>query len=112
MSYENIKRGWYKTRDGGKIYMRSGWERKYAALLDELAERGKIVKWEYEAERFAFPVKRGCIDYLPDFKVTMPDGRIEYHEVKGWMDAKSATKLKRMAKYFPEITIKVISKVQ
>lgn len=39
-----------------------------------------------------------------------PDGRIEWHEVKGYLDQKSRTKLKRMAKYFPGEKIVVVDK--
>ena len=53
-------------------------------------------------------MKRGCVSYLPDFKVTYPDGAIEYHEIKGWMDDRSKTKIKRMAKYHPDVKLIVI----
>ena len=33
-----------------------------------------------------------------------------YVEVKGYMDRVSKTKLKRMAKYYPEVIIKVVGK--
>jgi len=33
-----------------------------------------------------------------------------YYEVKGWMDARSKTKLKRMAKYHPEVRVIVFGK--
>ena len=36
------------------------------------------------------------------------DGRLIYDEVKGYMDEKSATQLKRMATHYPEIHIRVI----
>lgn len=31
-----------------------------------------------------------------------------YHEVKGYMDPKSRTKLKRMAKYYPGVVVEVV----
>jgi hypothetical protein len=34
----------------------------------------------------------------------------EWVEVKGYMDSKSATKIKRMAKYFPQIKLRVVDK--
>lgn len=52
---------------------------------------GKISEWMYEPETFEFPVKRGSKFYTPDFKVFMPDGTVEYHEVKGYMDQRSAS---------------------
>lgn len=70
-----------------------------------------ITAWQHEPETFWFlEIKRGVRSYLPDFKVTCPDGRIEYHEVKGWMCDRSRTTLARMAKYHPEITVLVIDK--
>ena len=47
---------------------------------------------------------------LPDFKIYQNDGTVVYHEVKGYMDSKSATKIKRMAKYYPNIKLIVIQK--
>jgi len=38
------------------------------------------------------------------------DGSEEFHEIKGWMDPKSATKLKRMGKYYPAVKIVLIDK--
>jgi hypothetical protein len=40
--------------------------------------------------------------------VTENGGQVVYHEVKGWMDAKSKTRLKRMAKYYPHVSLIVI----
>lgn len=48
------------------------------------------------------------MSYLPDFRVTTNDNSKEYHEVKGWMDAKSRVKIKRMAKYHPEIKMVIV----
>lgn len=99
-----------ETIGGKKKYWRSGWERKYAKYLQWLKERKEIKDWDFECETFWFlAIKRGTRSYLPDFKVTNIDGSIEYHEVKGYMDAKSKTKIKRMAKYHPEITLKIIN---
>lgn len=91
---------------------RSAWEANYARYLKFLISKGQIQGYEYEAEEFWFPVKRGTRSYLPDFKVTLPSGQVEYHEVKGYMDAVSKTKLKRMAKYHPHIKIVVIGKAE
>jgi predicted nuclease of restriction endonuclease-like RecB superfamily len=48
------------------------------------------------------------VTYLPDFKVTERDGSVVYHEVKGWMDSQSKSKLKRMAKFYPEVRVIVV----
>ena len=43
----------------------------------------------------------------PQF-ITELDGAIYFVEVKGWMDPKSKTKLKRMAKYYPKVDLRVV----
>jgi hypothetical protein len=104
------KQGWREI--GGKNkYYRSRWEANYARYLDLLKGQKQIAEWEHEPETFWFEeIKRGCRSYLPDFRVTNLDGSIEYHEVKGWFDDRSKTKLKRMAKYHPHIKLRVIAK--
>lgn len=70
-----------------------------------------ISSWEYEPDTFWFEkIKRGVRSYTPDFKIVHKDGTVEYHEVKGWMDKKSQTKIKRMAIYHPEIKLVVLMK--
>lgn len=100
--------GWREI-GGVRIFFRSRWEFNYALHLDILRTSGYIIKWEHEPETFWFEkIRRGCRSYLPDFRVTLKDGSLEYHEVKGWMDARSKTKIKRMAKYHPAIVLRVI----
>lgn len=89
-------------------YFRSMWEANYCRYLNWLVSQGVYAKWEYEVDEFEFPIKRGNRFYKPDFKVFDAVGNFEYHEVKGWMDGKSRTKLKRMAKYHPDVKIIVI----
>ena len=36
------------------------------------------------------------------------DGSEVYHEVKGWMDDRSRVKIKRMARYHPDVSLVVI----
>jgi len=94
---------------GMRVYFRSGWEANYARYLHWRLGRGELSSWEHEAEEFRFPgVTRGCVSYLPDFRVSRSDGSVEYHEVKGHMDAKSKTKLRRMAKHFPRIKVVLV----
>lgn len=102
------KGGWREIA-GRRIYMRSRWEANYGRYLQLLLERGEISKWEHEPETFWFEkIKRGVRSYLPDYRVTHLNGSITYHEVKGWMDNRSKTKLKRMAKYHPSIKLVII----
>jgi hypothetical protein len=99
-----------RRADLGNIYLRSSWEANWARYLNLRLEQGVIAGWEYEKETFWFPIRRGTVSYLPDFKVTFRGGSVEYHEVKGYMDPKSKTKLRRMAKYHPHIKILVIDR--
>lgn len=96
------------TRQDLGIYVRSSWEANYARYLNFLVDRGQIESWRYEPKTFEFPVKRGSRFYTPDFEVTERGGRIVYHEVKGYMDQRSATKLRRMETHFPEVVVVVI----
>jgi len=106
--YPNVQRGDYENSKG-TMYFRSKWEANYALYLDFLVEKGQIINWEYETDVFVFEeIKFGTRSYRPDFKVFNNDGTFEYHEVKGYMDSKSATKLKRMAKYYPEVKLILI----
>lgn len=102
-----------KREDLGGMYFRSSWEANWARYLNWLKSIGQIERWEFETETFEFKaIKRGSRFYLPDFKVFNKDGSVEFHEVKGYMDQKSMTKLKRMAKYFPDVKVIVIDKKQ
>lgn len=100
-----------KREDLGGLFVRSSWEANYARYLNWLVELGEIESWEYEPETFEFEgIKRGTRFYTPDFKIHNKNGTVEWHEVKGYMDAKSRTKLKRMAKYYPDIKIVLVDK--
>ncbi len=82
-------------------YFRSRWEANYARFLNFMN-----IEWSYEKKTFWFMnIKRGVRSYTPDFYLPRTD---EYHEVKGYMDAKSKTKLKRMKKYYPGVKIIVL----
>lgn len=100
--------GWREI-GGKKCYFRSRWEYNYAAYLQFLKQRGLIIEWQHEKKTFWFEkTKRGTRSYLPDFIVTCLVGEDEVHEVKGYMDARSATKLKRMQIYYPLVKVVVI----
>jgi len=103
------KAGWREI-GGYKKYYRSRWEANYARYLEWLRERGEIKEWAHEPDTFWFDkIVRGCRSYLPDFKIIENDDKIIYHEVKGRMDAKSKTKIKRMKKYHPKVALVVIA---
>ena len=101
----------WKVIDGRSIFFRSRWEFRYALYLQLLKEKGQIKDWQHEPKTFWFEgIKRGTNNYKPDFLVTHVNGSEEWIEVKGYMDSKSATKIKRMAKYFPDIKLRVVDK--
>jgi hypothetical protein len=102
------KAGWREV-GGQRCFFRSRWEANYARYLEWLRTLGQIAKWEHEPHTFWFEgIKRGCVSYLPDFRVTNPGDTVEWHEVKGWMDDRSKTKLARMAKYHPKEKLVVV----
>lgn len=94
---------------GQRHFFRSSWEILYARYLQFLKDKREILEWEYEPTTFWFEkIRRGVRSYKPDFRITNKNGSAEYHEVKGWMDPKSKTKIARMALYYPEIKLIVI----
>jgi hypothetical protein len=102
------KQGWFEI-DGKRMYLKSNWERRYALYLSLMLKYKHITDYWYEPETFYFKgIKRGTTNYKPDWKVLFPSGNFEFIEVKGYLDAKSATKIKRMAKYFPELKLRVV----
>lgn len=109
-----VRNGVTRRAKGGRradlnLFVRSSWEANYARYLNFLIKNNEITSWEYEPDTFEFADLRGSASfYTPDFKILKLDGKYEYHEVKGWMDPKSATKLKRMHKYFPEVDLVLI----
>lgn len=111
--YSRAKRGYRKDIGKGKVYFRSSWEANYARYLDLLKKQGLIYKWEFEPDTFWFEkIKRGVRSYTPDFKIwDHIDKQPHYVEVKGYMDPKSKTKIKRMAKYYPNIELLIVDQV-
>jgi hypothetical protein len=102
------KGGWREI-GGKRKYFRSRWEANYARYLQWLKDQNQIKDWEHEAKVFWFEgIKRGCVSYLPDFQITELNDNQVYHEVKGWMDDRSKTKIRRMGIYFPEVSLTVI----
>lgn len=90
-------------------YFRSEWEFYYAVFLEKLRQEGKIIDWKHEPKCFWFDgIKRGVRSYLPDFCIIHLNGSEEWAEVKGYFDSKSQTKMKRMAKYYPEVKIRLV----
>lgn len=103
--YSRGKACWVEI-DGKRFFARSRWEANYGLFLEFQKSKGLIKDWWHEPETFWFDgIKRGVCSYLPDFKVCTLSGSFEYHEVKGWMDDRSKTKIRRMAKYHPAVML-------
>lgn len=91
--YSRAKGG--KRSDLNNQYFRSTWEANIARYFNYLG-----IEWQYEPKTFIFEnITRGSVSYTPDFYLPKTD---EWIEVKGWMDGKSKTKLKRFEKQYPE----------
>lgn len=109
-AYTSNARGWYEFDGGKRYYLKSLWEINYAHYLEFLRKAKNILDWEYEPRIFNFPkdsYKAGPFAYKPDFFITNKNDQ-EWHEVKGWMNGSSKSKLKRFAKHFPDEKLTVI----
>jgi hypothetical protein len=103
------KQFWAIVGDKQPIYFRSSWEFYYSLFLEKLRQERKILDWKHEPKCFWFEgIKRGVRSYLPDFCITHLNGTEEWSEVKGYLDSKSQTKMKRMAKYYPDVNIRLV----
>jgi len=104
------RQGWREV-GSRKIFFRSSWECNYARYLEYLKLQGQISKWDHEPKTFWFEgIKRGCVSYLPDFRIERLNGSHYWVEVKGWMTAKSKTKIKRFKKYYPSEELHIVDK--
>jgi len=109
-SRPKAKFGWRNIGEQ-RLFFRSAWEANYARYLEFLKNQKLISHWLYEPKTFWFnTIKRGVRSYLPDFQVFSDENTYIWHEVKGYLDAKSKTKLNRMRIYYPQETIKLIDK--
>ena len=105
-----VHKGWFEI-DGKRMYLKSKWEKRYCLYLSLMKQHGHIIDYWYEPETFWFEgIRRGTTNYRPDWKVQFPSGKFEYFEVKGYESAKDRTKYKRMAKYYPDVVLRVIGK--
>ncbi len=80
------------------IWMRSGWEVKYAKWCDK-----NKIKWLYEPKTFVVKDKL----YIPDFYLSDKD---LYIEIKGFWRNNAKTKFEMFKKLYPKIKIKLLYK--
>lgn len=76
-------------------------ETQYGLHLCKLRDAGAILEYSFEVETLKIGEKR-C-SYTPDFRVIMPDGTIEFHEVKGFWRDDARVKLKAAAAQHPYV---------
>ncbi len=79
------------------------WETDYAAILESKRATGEVVLYRYEAVKLRLADKTF---YTCDFMVMLPDGVIEFHEVKGHWEEDARLKIKLAAEQFPEFTFR------
>lgn len=80
-----------------------------ARWLNHRIALGEVTCWEFEPHTFVFSgISRGSVCYTPDFKITYPDGSVEWLEVKGWERSRDRTKWKRMASHYPSIKLVIM----
>lgn len=92
---------YYKSKSQGIIWMRSGWEIKYAQFLDE-----HNILWTYENIVFPLILNNKKTTYRPDFYLIDYD---IYIDVKGKPNA-NAEKIKQFILEYPDIKLQVLFK--
>lgn len=92
---KNARRTTIGIRQDIGQFCRSGWEANVIRYFNH-----KKWKWAYEPKVFSFlehGVKRGTVTYTPDFKLGT-----RWVEVKGYLDRRGRTAIRRFKKYYPE----------
>ena len=102
---------------GGKTYCyRSEGEFMWAQYLEFLKQSGEIADWFYEPSPFYFTdIQFGPVQYKLDFLIKGKSNFIRpgdpdyYQEFKhGEFDGPALTKLRRMAKQYPDVVIELV----
>lgn len=101
----SFKHGRFRSGDRSKYGKRhkpgvmNDTESEYAQMLEARRLAGEIVRWDFEAVTFKLADR--CT-FTPDFQVLLPDGTIDYVDVKGCgpVDPKSVVKIKVAAETF------------
>lgn len=109
--YAHHHRG-YRVIDRKRICFANRMEANYYRYLLWLKKKKSIANFEFQPSPFdfrPFGVDQGIVTYRPDFLVLQFDGFCYYVETKGHMNASSKTKLNRMRKYYPSITLEVVN---
>lgn len=73
-------------------------EAKYAQHLESLRIAGKVEWFKFSAIGLSLAQRTW---YRPDFLVMLPDGELQIHETKGFMEDDANVKIKVVAAMFP-----------
>ena len=73
-------------------------EQAYADHLELRLRAGEIASFDFEPEKFRLADRTY---YTPDFRVILPDGLVEFHEVKGHWEDDARVKTKVAAEMHP-----------
>ena len=80
-------------------------ENRYSDYLCSLQLAGEIHSFTFERHNLKLADKTY---FKPDFEVMLPDGIIEFHEVKGFMMDDANAKLKIAADQFPQFVFRLV----
>lgn len=80
-------------------------EQRYAYRLETRRQQGEIKAFQFEPRKLTLAPKT---TYTPDFRVVMPDGSVEFHEVKGFWRDDARVKLKIAASKFKRYTFRSV----
>lgn len=93
VTQKRSKRSVIGRRADLKQFFRSNWEANVARWFNH-----EGINWQYEPKVFIFEgIKKGTVSYCPDFAVD--DGWVE---VKGFLDSRGRTAIRRFKKYYPD----------
>jgi len=93
-AYQHTKTG--ARQDLGGVVARSTWEADTMRILQLWG-----ISWEFEPQEFAFPLdaKGRSSMYIPDIYLPKTN---EFIEVKGMLDARGRSKLRKFKKFYPD----------
>jgi len=83
---------------GYEVDRMNGLEARYAGHLEAKRRVGSIVFWKYEAVKLR--LADGAF-YTPDFFLMLADGRVGFHETKGFWRDDAKIKIKVAAELYP-----------
>jgi hypothetical protein len=74
-------------------------ESRFACILEARRLTGEIRAWHFERDTLALGPE---MTFQPDFVVEMPDGTLEYYDVKGFVRDDATVKIKAAAVLYPQ----------